>query len=50
MGMQNIFDFAFLDVWYKIAGTYDLISLGVCGVGLSAGWMIREKVLKRIGG
>ena len=50
MGMQNLFNFAMLDVWYKFASTYDLISLGLSGVGLSAGWMIREKVLKRIEG
>lgn len=50
MGIQNISHFAMLDVWNEFASTYDLLSLGACGVGLSAGWMIREKVLKKLDG
>ena len=39
-------DFWLLSAWKEMAGRYNLILLGLCGVGVSAGWLVREKVLR----
>ncbi len=36
------------NLFYQFRNMYNCILLGICGIGLSGGWMIREKILKKM--